>query len=53
MKVYEILSSSYSLSPELAPLVRERMDELIKIIEVMIEHPKASYMELYEIYKNL
>jgi len=53
MKVYEILSSSYIVNPKLVDMVRSRMTELQKLIDVLIEHPEANYTELYNFYKNI
>jgi len=53
MKVYEILSSSYIVDPKLVDMVRSRMTELQKLIDVLIEHPEANYTELYNFYKNI
>ena len=53
MKVYEILSSSYIVNSKLVDMVRSRMTELQKLIDVLIEHPEANYTELYNFYKNI
>jgi len=53
MKAYEILSSSYIVNPKLVDMVRSRMTELQKLIDVLIEHPEANYTELYNFYKNI